>query len=75
MVEYINIFIFLMTRRKTTCKEISEKFGFCVKTAYRKIENLSSVIPITTERGRRGGVYILPEYKKEFLKSISYTIS
>ena len=67
----IELFVFLMQKEKTTCKEIADRFGVCERTAHRKVDKLSLVVPLTKEQGCRGGVYILPEYKKEFIKRIS----
>ncbi len=67
----IEIFVFLMQRERTTLKEIAEKFDCSWRTAFRKVEKLSAVIPIATKQGYRGGVWVLPEYKKEFVKRLS----
>lgn len=66
----IELFIFLMQKEKTTCKEIADRFGYCERTVHRRITALSSVVPIVTIQGRYGGVTIMPEYKKEFIKKL-----
>lgn len=70
-MEMIELFVFLMQKEKTMCKEISERFCCSVRTAHRKVVNLSLAVPVVTVQGFRGGVFILPEYKKEFIKRIS----
>ena len=70
-MEMIELFVFLMQKEKTTCKDIADRFECSVRTAHRRVEKLSLIVPITTQQGRRGGVYILKEYKKEFLKRLS----
>lgn len=69
-MEMIELFVFLMQKEKTTCKEIADRFGFCERTAHRKVEKLSLAIPVVTVQGFGGGVFILPEYKKEFIKRL-----
>jgi predicted DNA-binding transcriptional regulator YafY len=73
-MEMIELFVFLMQKEKTTCKEIANRFEFSVRTACRKVEKMSLAVPIVTIQGFGGGVYILPEYKKEFIKQISKLI-
>lgn len=69
-MEMIELFVFLMQKEKTTCKEIANRFGYCERTAHRKVAKLSLVVPVVTVQGF-GGVYILPQYKKEFIKRLS----
>ncbi len=69
-METIELFVFLMQKEKTTCKEISDRFECSIRTAHRKVEKLSLVVPIVTIQGFGGGVFILPEYKKEFIKRL-----
>lgn len=70
-MEMIELFVFLMQKEKTTCKEIANRFGYCERTAHRKVVKLSLVVPVVTVQGFGGGVSILPEYKKEFIKRLS----
>lgn len=70
-MEMIELFVFLMQKEKTTCKEIANRFGYCERTVHRKVVKLSLVVPIVTIQGFGGGILILPEYKKEFIKRLS----
>ena len=70
-METIELFIFLLQKEKTTCKEIANKFRCCERTAHRKVQKLSLVVPIVTIQGFGGGVLILPEYKKDFIRRVS----
>ena len=70
-MEIIELFIFLMQKEKTTCKEIADRFEVCERTANRKVKRLLLAVPVVTEQGRSGGVYILPKYKKEFIRRLN----
>lgn len=52
----IEILVFLMQKEKTTCREIADRFGFSERTAHRKIEKLSLVVPVVTIQGFGGGI-------------------
>ncbi len=67
----IELYEFLLRRDKSTAKEIADKFSWCTRTVYRKINSLSLIVPIVTARGFGGGVYILKEYKEQLLKDLS----
>lgn len=59
----IEIIFILTERKKVTARELAEKFGVSVRTIYRDIDALSSSnIPLYTEKGTGGGIFILPEY-------------
>ena len=60
----IELFVFLMQKEKTTCKEIADRFGVCEKTAYRKVVKLSLAVPIVTVQGCRGGYIFCLNIKK-----------
>ncbi len=66
----IELFVFLITREKSTYKEIADKLECTTRTAYRKVAKLSLAVPIVTKQGRYGGVMIMPGYKKEFIKKL-----
>ena len=58
------ILIFLLKIKKTTYKELSEKFEVCSKTIERDIDYLSSMgIPVFCLQGIGGGVFIDEKYK------------
>ena len=46
-----------------TAKELAERFGVSTRTIYRDVDVLSLAgIPIYTEKGRHGGISLLPDY-------------
>ena len=51
----IELYEFLLRRDKSTAKEIADKFSWCTRTVYRKINSLSLIVPIVTARGFGGG--------------------
>ena len=58
------ILIFLLKNKKTTYKELSEKFEVSTKTIERDINYLSSMgVPIFCLQGNGGGVFIDEKYK------------
>lgn len=63
-MEMIELFVFLMQKEKTTCKEISERFCCSVRTAHRKVVNLSLVVPVVTVQGFGGGYQFCQNIKK-----------
>lgn len=66
-MEMIELFIFLMQKEKTTCKEIANRFGYCERTAHRKVEKLSLVVPVVTVQGFGGGYQFCQNIKKNLL--------
>lgn len=54
---------FLVRRKESTRFELASKFNVSIGTIYRDIVYLSTIAPIYTKQGNRGGVYILPEYR------------
>lgn len=55
-MKMIELFVFLMQKEKTTCKEIANRFECCERTVHRKVVKLSLVVPIVTIQGF-GGEY------------------
>lgn len=54
---------YLLDKRKATASEMAEEFEVSQRTVYRDIETLSSAgIPIYTEPGRNGGIYLLQDF-------------
>lgn len=54
---------FLTYHKKSTGKELAEKFKVSKRTIYRDIEILSTLnVPIYVKSGRNGGIYILEAY-------------
>lgn len=59
----LEIVYILLSRKKTTAKELSEHFDVSVRTIYRDIDKLSvSGVPIYTEKGKGGGISILDNF-------------
>ena len=57
------ITMLLAANGQSTAAELAQRFGVSVRTIFRDIDALSSAgVPVYTERGKYGGVYILPEY-------------
>lgn len=57
------ILYYLLDRKRATAPELAAEFEVSPRTIYRDIEALSSVgIPIYTEPGRNGGIYLLQNF-------------
>ena len=53
----------LMRQKTVTAKELAEHFSVSQRTIYRDIDTLSLAgIPVYTEKGRGGGISLLPEF-------------
>ena len=53
----------LLEKGQTTAPELAEKFEVSVRTIYRDVDALSEAgIPIYTETGRIGGIYLLDDF-------------
>lgn len=56
----------LLTHKHTTAEELSEKLEVSVRTIYRDLDALSSAnIPIYTETGRNGGIFLMDHFVLE----------
>lgn len=53
---------FLEVVKVTTRDELSRKFDVSPETIRRDVLYLSSVAPIYTKRGHKGGIFIVPTY-------------
>ena len=59
----LEIVYVLLRRKVVTAKELSEQFGVSRRTIYRDLDILSSAgIPVYAEKGRGGGIRLLPEF-------------
>ncbi len=57
------IIYILLNKKSVTAKELTEHFGVSRRTICRDIDTLSmSGIPIYTERGKGGGISLLPDF-------------
>ena len=69
-----DIFFHVLQERKITATELSEKYGFSARTAYRYIDVLAQTLPLQIKRGRNGGAYLSACYTlpTDFLTSGEY---
>ena len=56
--------MYLLSKKKATADEIASKFEISVRTVYRYVNALTLAnIPIRTNTGREGGIWIDSEFK------------
>ena len=57
------IIYLLLNKERVTAKELAERFGVSTRTIYRDIDTISLAgIPIYTEKGKGGGISLLPDF-------------
>jgi predicted DNA-binding transcriptional regulator YafY len=57
------IIYILLDKKIVTAKELAEHFGVSQRTIYRDVDTLSLAgIPVYTEKGKGGGISLLPEF-------------
>lgn len=57
------IIYILLNKKSVTAASLAERFGISQRTVYRDIDVLAlSGIPVFTEKGKGGGISLLPEY-------------
>lgn len=63
MNRLFEIIYILLNKKSTTAKELAEHFNVSQRTIYRDIDLLGlSGIPVYTERGKGGGISLLPDF-------------
>jgi predicted DNA-binding transcriptional regulator YafY len=63
MNRLFEIVYILLNKKKTTAKELAERFEVSVRTIYRDIDMLSSAgIPVYASQGKGGGISLLEDY-------------
>lgn len=62
----LSILLLLQTRGLVPATELAERFDVSVRTIYRDVEALSSSgVPVYAERGRHGGIALLPGFRTD----------
>jgi len=59
----LEIVCVLLRQKTVTARELAERFEVSQRTIYRDVDALSVAgIPIYTEKGKGGGISLLPEF-------------
>jgi predicted DNA-binding transcriptional regulator YafY len=67
----LGILLFLRSHQVVSAAQLAHQFEASTRTIYRDLETLSALgVPLYAERGRQGGVRLLPVY---FLPPLMFT--
>jgi len=62
----LGLLLLLQTRNRWPAPELARRLEVSVRTIYRDVESLSAAgVPVYTERGRNGGIAILPDFRTD----------
>ena len=67
----IEVFLYLSRHRSASAGKLAQEFSVCRKTISRDIMILSKYVPIYTQLGRYGGVFIMDDYRNELFLHLS----
>ena len=59
----VRLLLDLYTKGKQTSKELASRYGVSVRTVLRKLDILSSIVPVVIENGRYGGVSLMEGFE------------
>ena len=60
---FFEIIYILLNKKSVTAKDLADHFNVSTRTIYRDVDNLSLAgIPIYTEKGKGGGIFLLPDF-------------
>jgi predicted DNA-binding transcriptional regulator YafY len=62
----LGLLLLLQTRHRWPAPDLSRRLEVSVRTIYRDVDALSAAgVPVYTERGRNGGIAILPDFRTD----------
>lgn len=73
----IGMLFMLLSKKRVSAAEISERFGLSRRTVYRYVDEMSAYVPIYTVRGQKGGFSITDSYRlpATFLTDKEYAVT